>query len=417
MSILRKLSYTLGAVLGVVALAVVALYVAYDVTLFKPEQDARREIVISGGTLFDATSTEPRANSRIVLRDGVIACLGTDCVASAGALEIDATGLAIVPGFIDLHRHFFGNREGTGIVATIWNIARMMPAKRRELLEAGVTSIRQLGDPRDAILEVKRMLGARELEGPRLFVAGPIFTAPGGHPAYGGRDPNPSGVGGLFTFQSDDPAAVRAEVALLASQGVDGIKAVLHGSVSEDGQRVLPTLSEATFEALVAEAKAHDLWVAVHVGPAHQAGQAARAGATTVEHGIRSGNTIDEADLKALVDNGVVYVATLGHEPDGHLAIPTLYAAGVVLGVGTDEGDYHDELGRLAAAGVPSADVLIAATRNSARALHRDAEIGTIEQGKLADVVLLRGTPWIDIADARNVVAVVQDGYVVVDRR
>jgi imidazolonepropionase-like amidohydrolase len=66
---------------------------------------------------------------------------------------------------------------------------------------------------------------------------------------------------------------------------------------------------------------------------------------------------------------------------------------------------------------VPSADVLIAATRNSARALHRDAEIGTIEQGKLADVVLLRGTPWIDIADARNVVAVVQDGYVVVDRR
>jgi enamidase len=293
----------------------------------------------------------------------------------------------------------------------------MMPAKRRELLEAGVTSIRQLGDPRDAILEVKRMLGARELEGPRLFVAGPIFTAPGGHPAYGGRDPNPSGVGGLFTFQSDDPAAVRAEVALLASQGVDGIKAVLHGSVSEDGQRVLPTLSEATFEALVAEAKAHDLWVAVHVGPAHQAGQAARAGATTVEHGIRSGNTIDEADLKALVDNGVVYVATLGHEPDGHLAIPTLYAAGVVLGVGTDEGDYHDELGRLAAAGVPSADVLIAATRNSARALHRDAEIGTIEQGKLADVVLLRGTPWIDIADARNVVAVVQDGYVVVDRR
>ena len=89
-----------------------------------------------------------------------------------------------------------------------------------------------------------------------------------------------------MTFQSDDPAAVRAEVALLASQGVDGIKAVLHGSVSDDGRRVLPTLSDATFEALVAEAKAHDLWVAVHVGPAQQAGQAARAGVTTVEHGV-----------------------------------------------------------------------------------------------------------------------------------
>ena len=306
MSIMKKLAYALGAVLGVLALAVVALYVSYDLTLFKPEQDARREVVIRGGTLFDSTTTEPRPNSRIVLRDGVIACIGAECAAAADALEIDASGLAILPGFIDLHWHFFGYREQIGIVERIWDTARMMPRKRRETLEAGVTSIRQLGDPRDAILEVKRMLEARELAGPRLFVAGPIFTAPGGHPAYGGRDPNTSGVGGPMTFQSNDPAAVRAEIARLASQGVDGIKAVLHGAVSEDGKRVLPTLSDATFEALVAEAKAHDLWVAVHVGPAHQAGQAARAGATTVEHGVRNGNRIDEATLQALVDNGVV---------------------------------------------------------------------------------------------------------------
>jgi imidazolonepropionase-like amidohydrolase len=417
MSVMKKLFYALGAVLGVLALAIVALFVAYDATLYKPESGVRREVVIRGGTLFDATSTEPRANPGIVLRDGVIACVGAQCAASGDALELDARGLAILPGFIDLHWHLFGRREDVPIVGLIWDTARMMPGKRREALEAGVTSIRQLGDPRDAILEVKRMLEARELAGPRLFAAGPIFTAPGGHPTWGGRDPNASGVGGLMTFQSDDPAAVRAEVALLASQGVDGIKAVLHGDVSEDGQRVLPTLSDATFAALVAEAKAHDLWVAVHVGPAHQAGQAARAGVTTVEHGVRSGNRIDEATLQALVDNDVVYVPTLGQEPDGHLAIPALHAAGVVFGIGTDVDDYHDEVGRLAAAGVPPADVLIAATRNGARALHRDADLGTIEQGKLADVVLVRGTPWTDIADARNVVTVVQDGYVVVDRR
>lgn len=417
MSILKKVSYALGAMLATIVLAAVALYVAYEATLFKPQQDARRDIVIRGGTLFDATSTQARANPGLVLHDGVIACVGAQCTVPSDAFELDATGLAIVPGFIDLHRHFLAYRENVGIVTTIWDIARMMPGKRRELLEAGVTSIRQLGDPRDAILEVRRMLEARELAGPRLFVAGPIFTAPGGHPAYGGRDPNPSGLGGLFAFQSDDPVAVRAEIAALAAQGVDGIKAVLHGSVSEDGQRVLPTLSDATFEALVAEAKAHELWVAVHVGPAHQTAQAARAGATTVEHGVRSGNRIDDATVRALVDNGVVYVATLGQEPDGHLAIPALQAAGVLFGVGTDEDDYHDELGRLAAAGVPPAEALIAATRNGAAALDRESELGTLEQGKLADVVLVRGTPWNDVADARNVVTVIQDGYVVVDRR
>ena len=66
----------------------------------------------------------------------------------------------------------------------------------------------------------------------------------------------------------------------------------------------------------------HDLWVAVHVGPAHQTRQAALAGVTTIEHGVRSGNSIDGATLQALADNRVVYVATLGQEPDGHLAIP-----------------------------------------------------------------------------------------------
>jgi imidazolonepropionase-like amidohydrolase len=416
MSLKKKVAYALGLIVVLFVAAIGALWVAYDLTLYEPETGSRREIVIRGGTLFDSTGPDPRANPGLVLRDGVVACIGADCPSSATALEIDASGLAILPGFIDLHRHFFGSREDVGIVATIWSSARMMPAKRRELLEAGVTSIRQLGDPRDAIQEVKRMLAARELAGPRLFVAGPIFTAPGGHPAYGGRDPNASGVGGAFTFQSDDPSAVRAEVALLASQGVDGIKAVLHGNVSSDGSAVLPTLSDETFEALVAEAHAHDLWVAVHVG-SPQTGQAARQRVTTVEHGVRSGNRIDDATLRALVDNGVVYVPTLGVDADGAVNIPAIYAAGALIGVGTDEADYHDELGRLVAAGVPPADVLLAATVNGARALRRDDTLGTLEPGKLADVVLVRGTPWTSIADTRNVVTVIQDGYVVVDRR
>ena len=114
----------------------------------------------------------------------------------------------------------------------------------------------------------------------------------------------------------------------------------------------------------------------------------------------------------------MIYVPTLGVDADGTANIPALHAAGVLLGVGTDEAaDYHAELERLAAAGVPPAEVLIAATRNGAAALHRSAELGTLELGKLADVVLVRGEPWANVADARNVVTVIRDGYAVVDRR
>lgn len=169
---------------------------------------------------------------------------------------------------------------------------------------------------------MKELLDAGELAGPRLFVAGPIFTAPGGHPTSGGRDPNPAGVGGPMAFQSNDPDEIRREIRLLASQGADGIKAVLHGTVSTEGDG-LPTLSNESFEALVDEARSLDLWVAVHVGPEGETRQATSAGVTTIEHGVRHGNVVDPETVRALLED----------------------------------------------AGVPPMDVLLAATRNGGRAL------------------------------------------------
>ncbi|HEX6995644.1 MAG TPA: amidohydrolase family protein, partial [Gammaproteobacteria bacterium] len=105
------------------------------------------------------------------------------------------------------------------------------------------------------------------------------------------------------------------------------------------------------------------------------------AGVTTIEHGVRNGNAIDEATLEALREKEIVYVPTLGQEPGAEKNIPALLAAGVAIGVGTDVGDYHEELARLADAGMPAADVLLAATRNGAKALLRGDELGTIEEG------------------------------------
>jgi enamidase len=417
MSIKRKLLTALGVATAVIAVAVGAFFIAYNTGLYTAASGPPPEIVIRGGTLFDGTGAPPVENARIVLRDGVIACIGAACEATAAAIEIDATDLAIVPGLIDLHGHFLGRREATSLPSLIWDTMRLRPAFRRQLLESGVMSFRDVGGPRDAILEIKRALNARELAGPRIFVAGPLFTAPGGHPAYGGRDPNRSGVGGLMTFQSNDPEAVRNEVAVLASQGVDGIKAVFHGNAGPEGQPSLPTISSETLLALTQAAREHGLWVAVHAGPLHESAVAARSGATTIEHGVRNGNVIDDATLRALVDNDVVYVPTLGVEPGAEVNIPALFAAGVMIGVGTDAEDYHEELTRLADAGMPASAVLVAATFNGARALRRSDMLGTVEQGKLADLVLVNGAPWNDIRDLQSVALVIQSGFVVFDER
>lgn len=422
--LLKGLLLTLGAVVVAGIVGAVVLYSQYGKDLYVPLDGPAHEIVVRGGTLFDGTSSSPRPNPGIVVHSGKISCIGVACEANADAIEIDATGLAVVPGLIDLHVHFMAitrDNADLSLPRLIWDFVRFRPDVRRKLLKAGVTSMRDVGGPQDAMFDLKEKLANGEIAGPRMFIAGPIFTAPGGHPTYGGNDPNRMGAGGDMAFQSDDPKAARREVERLAERGVDGIKVVLHGVITDTGEVLQPTLSPATLEAIIQAAKANDLWVAVHVGPRNEAGIAAELGATTVEHGIRNGNLVDEETLRSLVESSVVYVPTLGREPQGHLNIPTLYAAGVTIGVGTDTNNpemsygesYHQELQRLVDAGMPSSAVLLAATRNAARGLGASAVLGTLEPGKFGDILLVRGEPWLDIGHLKNIDTVIQNGRIV----
>lgn len=425
--LLKGLLFAIGVFLVVCVVGAAVLYVQYEKDLYVPPDGPAPEILIRGGTLFDGVSGTPVPNPGIMVREGKISCLGESCAAGADAVEIDATGLAVVPGLIDLHVHFMAmtaDNADLSLPGLIWNTARARPDVRRKLLEAGVTSVRDMGGPQDALFDIRAMLANGEIAGPRMFIAGPIFTAPGGHPSDSGKDPNASGIGGDMTFQSDDVEAARREIRRLAERGVDGIKAVLHSKISDAGEVLLPTLSPATVEAIVQEAKGLGLWVAVHVGTREESGIAAELGATTVEHGVRDGNLIGEQTLHLLVDNGVIYVPTLGREPQGHLNIPALLEAGVTIGVGTDTNNpemsfgesYHQELQRLVDAGMPPADVLLAATRHAGRALGVSANVGTIEPGKFADLLLVRGEPWADIGHLREIDTVIHNG-ILVDKR
>lgn len=429
MRLKRFLIRSISALAILVILGLASLYFAYQQNLYVGNTLAQEEVFIHGGVLFDALDTQPVANPGIILSNGKIACIGRSCEPSRAAIRVDASNYSILPGLIELHGHFFARTRDDAqmsIPAFIWNTARAKPDVRRKLLEAGVTSFRSLGDPRDVILTLKADIERGDLAGPRLYAAGPIFTAPGGHPAYEGRDPNIGGVGGAMVFQSDDPVAIVAEMASLWAQGADGVKAVLHGSLAEDGEVLLPTISIATLKAISAQARKNGQWVAVHVGQTSAyVIEAVRAGATTIEHGVRGGNLISEEALQLLVSEDIVYVPTLGREPLGHLNIPALYAAGVTIGVGTDTNNtemsygesYHEELARLVDAGLPAPAAIVAATRNGAKALGRLEALGTIEVGKEADLILVAGTPWLDIAALKSVELVFQAGRLVVDKR
>jgi len=428
LSIKRVLIRTVYGFIILAVAASLALYIGYNRNLYVGNAETAGEIFIHGGMLFDAVDGAVVANPGIVLKEGIITCIGSSCEAPPSAVSIDATNLSILPGLVELHGHFLlatKDNDSLSTPAFIWNIVQARPDVRQKLLEAGITSFRSLGDPQDGILMIKDQLDSGELAGPRLFVAGPIFTAPGGHPTINGRDPIVDGFGWQMTFQSDSASVVRTEVARLATQGIDGVKAILHGRTSDDGEVLQATLSLSTLNAISEEARTNDFWVAVHVGQTSEhVVDAINAGATSIEHGVRGGNLISTEALELLVSKEIVYVPTLGREPLGHLNIPALDDAGVIIGVGTDTNNpemsygesYHLELSYLVDAGLSANSALLAATRNGAIGLRKSEQLGTIEEGKFADLILVNGEPWNDISELKSVEMVIQAGHIVVDK-
>ena len=404
-------------------ISTITFMVAYNHNLYVWQQP-QQNMWIFNGSLFDATGMEPNKNPGILIVDGKISCLGDNCKVPQDALQIDATGKAIVPGLIELHGHFFGGRAEQGrpsIPAMIWDSIRFNPSVRQKLIDAGITSYRSVGDPSSGIYDLKKQLLNQEIAGPRMFIAGPIFTIKNGHPTQGKI---PTWMIEQMTVQSDDPEFVKQKIAELVKQGIDGIKVVYQSHTNEQGVITMPRISKETLNTITSEARKHGLWVAVHTGSPEETIDAIEAGITTIEHGVRHGNLIRPETIQLIANNNVTYVPTLGREPKGYLNVPSLYQAGVKFGVGTDTqgsmivgNSYHNELKRMVDAGLPDVEVLLAATRNGAKALGRIDEMGTIEVGKYADLLLVDGQPWHDISDLKKVELVVLAGRIAQDKR
>jgi imidazolonepropionase-like amidohydrolase len=395
--------------------------------------------LLSGGRVFDGTGTPP-AEADVLVEDGRILAVGPGL---DGDEAVDVGGRYLLPGLFDCHTH---------VTITDVNLLGMLqrPFSYRffetvrnlaATLRVGITTVR---DAAGADAGVKQAVADGLVPGPRLQISVTLLSQTGGHgdgwfrsgqvvnfwPTYPGM---PDGL-------VDGPEAMRRKVRELIRAGADVIKVATSGGVlspTDDPRHAHFRDDELT--ALVAEAAAAGRWVMAHAQAADGIKAAVRAGIRSIEHGIY----LDEEAIGLMLDRGAWLVPTLV-APRGVLAaaeagmaIPDAarrkavevaeahadsfrraVAAGVKVAMGTDSGvTPHGrnlaELELMAKGGMTPAQVLAATTSSAAELLGLSDELGTLEPGKRADVVVVDGDPFELATLGDRIAAVVKDGRLV----
>jgi enamidase len=361
---------------------------------------------------------------------------------------IDLRGLTVMPGLIDCHLHLGGltvDQPGKAIgkvsfkdmASFFWDYSRNYAHRRHLAIENGVTTIRSAGDHYPHIIRLRDKIAAGKLSGPRIFAPGPTITAPGGHPAgtiYKGN----RYIIESATRQIADVSIAREEVRRLVEGGVDCIKAIYSDIDPMDITHKIPRLSVDVLEAVADEAHQHNLRLMVHTGSPKETMDAIKAGADSIEHGILPGADSFEFEdelIKMMLDRGTYFVPTLAiawaykdayHDVFSGLkkTFKKLHSAGVNIAAGTDSGTpgvvigkgLHKELELMVEAGISPMEAIMAGTRDAADNLGKTSELGTIEPGKLADIIVVSGDPLKDIRDTKEIKLVIKDGKTLVNR-
>ncbi len=380
--------------------------------------------VLRGGRVFDGTGRDPEFGD-VAIENGRIVGLSTGL---DGDVEVDVRERTILPGLFDCHTHVcISNVDLWGAVQQPFSRQFYEAAKNlQKTLAIGITSVRDAGG---ADLGIKDAVADGTIAGPRLQISIIMVSQTGGHgddwypsgahvPFMGPHPGRPSGL-------ADGVDEVRRKVRELHRAGADVIKVATSGGVlsARDDPRHAH-FRPAELDALVEEATAAGMFVMAHAQGADGIKNAVRAGIRSIEHGIY----LDDEAIELMLRRGTWFVPTLV-APQGVLdavdagvslpgaivdkarmvieihraAFRRAVEAGVRIAMGTDSGvTPHGrnlrELQLMADGGMAPAAVLEAATRSAAELLGVDDDLGTIEEGKLADLVVLGGDPY-DFAD------------------
>ncbi len=407
---------------------------------------AAADTLIHAGKVFTGTSKTLQENMTIVVENNKIKAVKKGFAeALEGDKVIDLKTSTVMPGLMDMYVHLSSQHDGPQTYLERFSLNEadyaLRAANYAEItLDAGFTTVRNLGDGYNETVALRNAIAKGYATGPRIYTVAKSIATTGGHadPSNGLSHLLRPDVGpkqGVVNGEVEAREAVRARY----QDGADLIKITATGgvlSVAKSGQN--PQFMTDELEAIVDTAKDYGMTVAVHAHGKEGMKRAIEAGVDSIEHG-----TYMDDEIRTLMKkHGTFYVPTIlagkfvadkakvdGFFPElvrpkaaaiGPLIQNTFeqaHKAGVKIAFGTDSGvsahgDNAKEFSLMVEAGMKPADALLSATVNSASLLGISDILGTLEPGKLADIVAVQGNPLDDISLLESVSFVMKDGVV-----
>jgi imidazolonepropionase-like amidohydrolase len=396
---------------------------------------------IKAARMFDGKSDRLIAPGLVVVSGGRIQSVGGS--APAGATVIDLGDATLLPGFIDAHTHLtmdfdldYNAARLKALSRTTAESAIRSTVNARKTLMAGFTTVRDVGSEDFLDVGLRDSINTGVVPGPRMLVSVHALGGTGGH-----CDGGAGFKFGLLSHESgpedgviNSPDQARYAVRWNIKYGADIIKTCATGGVLSPTDDVdVPQLTEGELEALVTAAHELRRKTAAHAHGAEGAKRAIRAGIDSIEHGT----FLDDEALRLMREKGTYLVPTLSVRAGiAEAKFPPLVrekadlamkaqdalvkralAMGVKIALGTDaavypHGDNALEFVLMNADGMPPAQALRAGTSVAAELLGLSNKIGTLDTGKLADVVAVPGNPFNDIKVTQSVFFVMKDGTV-----
>lgn len=410
--------------------------------LFFLQVSHAQTIHVQCGKLIDGKSNALLEEMTIIINGTKITDVKKGYQTEPGATVIDLRSATVMPGLIDAHVHISSetskNRYTEGFTLNPEDFAFRAVGYAERTLMAGFTTVRDLGG--ETAVAMRNAINGGYIKGPRIIAAGKSIATTGGHadPSNGVNRQNmgnPEAKEGVINGPDEARKAVRQRY----KEGSDVIKITATGGVlsnAKDGAGA--HFTEEEIKAVIETAKDYGFKVAAHAHGAEGMKRAIRAGITSIEHGT----FMDDEVIALMKQHGTWYVPTItaGKSVADSALIPgyfppfvtakaletgpkiqatfaKAFKAGVRIAFGTDAGVFmhgmnYKEFEYMVEAGMPALTAIKCATTAGAELLGLSATVGSIEKGKLADIIAVTGNPLADIKLMKEVIFVMKEGKV-----